>query len=163
VVDQDLTHDLRRYSHEMGSTVVIRLILIHQPHIGFVDQGRRLQSVGGALVAHVPPREFPEFGVQQRHQTIKRSSIASGEVPQETRDGLIVRQFRQLFSLILLSEKGKPRACVPQARSGAPINHSSLLKVNHVYSLDADVKLETGEHRVSSATLLWPNRTTTER
>jgi hypothetical protein len=93
VVDQDLAHDVRRYPHEMRSTVVIRLILLHQTGIGFVDQGRRLESVAGALVAHVSPCEPPQLGVQQRHQTIERSFVSCGEFPQESRNGLIFRQF----------------------------------------------------------------------
>jgi len=99
----------------MRSTAVIRLILLHQPCIGFVDQGRRLQSVGRALVAHVSPCEPSQLGVQQWYQTIERTFVSRGEVPQETRNGLIVRQFRQLFSLILVSEKGESeRACRKQ-------------------------------------------------
>jgi len=45
---------------------------------------------------------------------------------------------------------------VPQAGSGALINHSCLPKVNHVYSLDAHSRLEIGQRRVSSASFVEP-------
>ena len=75
VVDEDAAHGLRRCRHEMGAVLPVHALVVDQPQVGFVDQGRRLQAVAGALAPHVVVRQTTEFVVDDRHQEGERKLI----------------------------------------------------------------------------------------
>ena len=75
VVDEDAAHCLRRCRHEMGAVLPVHALVIDQPQVGFVDQGRGLQAVAGALAPHVVVRQTTEFVVDDRHQEGERKLI----------------------------------------------------------------------------------------
>src|SRR5688572_13086606 len=76
VVDEDAAHGLRRCRHEMGAVLPVNALVIDQPQVGFVDQGRGLQAVAGALAPHVVVRQTTEFVVDDRHQEGERTLIS---------------------------------------------------------------------------------------
>jgi hypothetical protein len=48
VIHQDLPHDPRGHAVEVRAAGIVRMRLLHQTQIRFVDQGRGLQRVCGA-------------------------------------------------------------------------------------------------------------------
>ena len=57
MLDQNATHHLRRDRKEMRPVLPLHAGVVHKPHIGLVDQGRRLQAVAGTLSLHVAARQ----------------------------------------------------------------------------------------------------------
>ena len=49
VVDQNLAHELRGHSEEMSTILPLRQSLFGHAHVGFMNQGRALQSVVGTF------------------------------------------------------------------------------------------------------------------
>ena len=64
------------YRQEMGAILPLHALVIDQPHVGFVDQRRRLQAVAGALAPHVVVRQATEFVVDDRRQEGERTLIS---------------------------------------------------------------------------------------
>ena len=50
MVDQELPHDARRESEEVGSIVHLEGRRVHHPQIGFMNESRRLQRVIPGLI-----------------------------------------------------------------------------------------------------------------
>ncbi len=53
VIHQDLPHHLRRYAVEVRPGLIIGLILAYQPHVGLMNQGRRLQGMPAPFAPQV--------------------------------------------------------------------------------------------------------------
>lgn len=68
VIDQDLAHDAGRHREEMRAVLPLRLFLIYQPNISFMDQSRCLQRVVRPFAAEVSGREPAKLVVNQRYQ-----------------------------------------------------------------------------------------------
>ncbi len=64
----------------MGAILPLHAFVVHQAHVGFVDQGGRLQCVAWALALHIAVGQAAEFVVNDRRQAIERAlvSIAPG-------------------------------------------------------------------------------------
>src|SRR5712692_1581733 len=86
----------------MGAAAVVRLVLLYQPGVGFVNQSRRLQRVAGTLVAQVAPRELLQLGVKQWDETIERVFVPCRGLMQQRRNGLIFRQFALFYRTFTL-------------------------------------------------------------
>jgi hypothetical protein len=54
----------------------LHVMLSQQPQVRFVDERRRRQRVVGRLAAQLPPRDPPQFVVDDRHQRFERRPIA---------------------------------------------------------------------------------------
>ena len=69
--------------------------IIHQAHVGFIDQGRGLQAVAGALAFHVAARQAVEFVINDRGQPFERAlvSVAPGA---EQRANVLRSRFTRL-------------------------------------------------------------------
>ena len=81
VIDQNLPHNLRGYRHEVSPALIIRLILLYQPRVGFVNQSCRLERVAGPLVAEVPSRQPPKLRIYQRYQTVEGTFVPTRKTP----------------------------------------------------------------------------------
>jgi hypothetical protein len=57
--NQNAPHQLGRNSEKMGAILPLHALIIHQAHVGFINQSRRLQAVTGALAFHVVVPEKP--------------------------------------------------------------------------------------------------------
>ena len=75
MVDEDAAHRLRRHRKEMGAVLPLHALVVDQPHVGFVDQRRRLQAVAGALALHVVVRQAVELVVDDRRQPGERALV----------------------------------------------------------------------------------------
>ena len=49
---------------------------VHEPQVGFVDQGRRLERLAGAFVCHLMGRESLQLVVHQRQQFVGGVRVA---------------------------------------------------------------------------------------
>ena len=70
VINQDAAHELGGDAEEVGAALPINAGLIHQLHVGFVDQRRRLQRMVPAFAAHVVGGDAAQFGVHDREELI---------------------------------------------------------------------------------------------
>src|SRR5262245_33337673 len=59
VVHQNLAHQMSRKAEKMGTAFPLRLLLVHESEIGFMDQRRWLERMIRALAAHVGVRKPP--------------------------------------------------------------------------------------------------------
>ena len=75
VVDQDAAHRLGRHGEEVGAVLPVHALVIDQPHVGFVDQRRRLQAVAGALAVSCTARQAAELVVHDRGQLGERALV----------------------------------------------------------------------------------------
>ena len=76
VLDQNTTHDLCRHREEMRAIVPLHARVIHQPHIGLVDQGRGLQAMAGTLAPHVAARQSVELVIYESGQPFERTRVS---------------------------------------------------------------------------------------
>ena len=86
VVDEDAAHGLRRCRHEMSPVLPLHAFVVDQPHVGFIDQRRRLQAVAGALALHVVVRQTAELVVDDRRQQGERTLIPVAPRPEKRAD-----------------------------------------------------------------------------
>src|SRR5674476_372163 len=82
----------------MGPILPLHALVIHQAHVGFVDQGGGLQAMTGALTFHVASRQAVEFVIDDWSQAVESSSISItpgpeklGHLATRRRSGLFVR------------------------------------------------------------------------
>src|ERR1017187_4464999 len=98
VVNQNAPHQLARNREKMGAILPLHALVIHQSHVGFVDQGGGLQAMTGALTFHVASRQAVKFVIDDWSQAVESSSISITPGPEKLghlatrwRSGLIVR------------------------------------------------------------------------
>ena len=77
MVNHDAPHQLRGRRDKVGSALPDRLRIIDQPQVGFVQNRGSLQSVAGALPAHVMVSESGQFKLHQREQLLQRSLVST--------------------------------------------------------------------------------------
>src|SRR6476620_204198 len=94
MVNHDAPHQLRGRRDKVGSALPDRLRIIDQPQVGFVESRGGLQSVAGALPAHVMMGEPVQFGLHQREQLLQRSLVSAAPVAEELGD-LLSRGWRR--------------------------------------------------------------------
>ena len=80
MIDQDAPHDARSYAHEMCSTVPVPGLIAHQPHVGLVHQGGRLQGVARAFASQVVPGQGAQLWENELKQLFRRLSIAAAHL-----------------------------------------------------------------------------------
>ena len=74
--NQNAPHQLGRNREKVGAILPLHALVIHQAHVGLIDQSRRLQAVTGALAFHVAPREAMEFVIDDGRQPVERGSVS---------------------------------------------------------------------------------------
>ena len=57
MLHQNAPHQLGRNREEMRAILPLHPLIIHQAHVGFIDQGRRLEAVAGPLTFHIAARQ----------------------------------------------------------------------------------------------------------
>jgi hypothetical protein len=84
--------------------------LINEAQVGFVDECRRLESVTGRFLAHVPGCLAPEIGVHQRQKAIERVTLSVAPRDQQLRDpgqvGLVFRHGQNIKAFRVRSVGG---------------------------------------------------------
>ena len=86
MVDENLPHQVRGHAIEMRAAFPFRRVLRYEPHVRLVDQGCRLQSVGGVLVAEVVGGQTTQFVVDDRNQQLESLPLAVLRIPKQQRD-----------------------------------------------------------------------------
>ena len=68
-LDENAPHGLRGGGEEVAAAVpVLHLVYVHEPDVGFVDQGRRLERVAGLFMCEPLGGEAAPFVVDQRQE-----------------------------------------------------------------------------------------------
>jgi hypothetical protein len=62
----------------MSAILPLHACVIHQPHVGFVDQSGGLQAVAGTLTFHIAARETVEFVINDRGQAVEHAAVSVG-------------------------------------------------------------------------------------
>jgi hypothetical protein len=75
MVDQNMSHNLRRRRKEVSTILPLDFFLIHESQVCLIDQCRGLQGVGGILPGHVAPGQSLQFRMDERYQAIEGFSI----------------------------------------------------------------------------------------
>src|ERR1022692_449658 len=76
MINQNAPHQLGRNREKMGAILPLHVLVIHQPHIGFVDQSGGLQAMTGAFSFHVSSREAMEFAINDGRKAVERGSVS---------------------------------------------------------------------------------------
>ena len=77
VLDEDAAHGLGRRGEEVPPAVpVLRLLHVHQPQVGVVDQGRRLQRLARRFLRKALGGQLAQLVVDQRQQLLGRAGVA---------------------------------------------------------------------------------------
>jgi len=76
VIHQDAAHELGGDAEKVGAALPVDAGLIHQLHVGFVDQRSGLQSMVPAFAAHVIGGDAAQFGVDDREELIVSAGSA---------------------------------------------------------------------------------------
>jgi hypothetical protein len=76
MIDKQTPDHLRRRAEKVSAILPIHTLLIHQPDVHIVDQGRGLKGVRRVFLPHISPSKASEFVIHQGHQTIECGSIA---------------------------------------------------------------------------------------
>lgn len=75
VVDQHLAHHPRRHVDEVHPVLPFDAFKAAEPHVGLVDQRRRLQGMARTLTPELPLRDRAQFGVNRINQPVTRSQV----------------------------------------------------------------------------------------
>jgi hypothetical protein len=67
----------------MCAVLPLHSLVIHQAHVGFIDQSGGLQAVTGTLTSHVASRQTVEFVIDDWSQTVERRSISITPGPEK--------------------------------------------------------------------------------
>ena len=86
VVHQNAAHHLGRNGEEMGAILPLHALIIHQAPVGFIDQGRGLEAVAGALMFHVAARQTVELVVNDGGQPVEGALVSAAPGAQEPAD-----------------------------------------------------------------------------
>src|ERR1019366_5440915 len=76
MVYQYAPHQLSRNGEEMGAILPLHALVIHQAQVGFIDQGRGLEAMAGALMSHVAARQAVEFVVNDGGQPAEGALVS---------------------------------------------------------------------------------------
>ena len=77
VFNQNAPHQLGRYREKVGAVLTLHAFMIHQAHVGFIHQRRRLEAVAGALVLHVTARQTAELVINDGRQFFQSALFAA--------------------------------------------------------------------------------------
>src|ERR1035437_7203573 len=115
---QNAPHQLGRNREKMGSILPLHALIIHQAHVGFIDQGRGLEAVAGALAFHVAARQAVELVINDGGQPVERAlvSVAPGA---EKRAYVVRSRFIRLC-------RSLHRCCAELYRRVVPQNYGGL-------------------------------------
>jgi cyclic pyranopterin phosphate synthase len=87
LLNDDPPHCFRRGSEEMAATVPLLCLLhIHQPKVGIVDQGRRLERLPWLFLRELRRGQLSQFVINQRQQLLCRRRIARFDLRQDAGD-----------------------------------------------------------------------------
>ena len=75
MVDENAAHRLGRHGKEVGAVLPVHALVVDEPHVGFVDERRRLQAVAGALTSQAAPGETAKLVVDDRRQLGERALV----------------------------------------------------------------------------------------
>ena len=64
---------------------MLGLVVIHQPDVRLVHQGRRLQRLPRLFLGQLGSRQFPQLVIHQRQQLLRRRRIAGFDLRQNLR------------------------------------------------------------------------------
>jgi hypothetical protein len=70
----------------MSPVLPLHALVVDQPHVGFIDQRRRLQAVAGLLALQVVVRQTVELVVHNRGQSSERALVAVGPGTEQRTD-----------------------------------------------------------------------------
>src|SRR5262249_25422231 len=65
---------------------VLRLVPVHKPDVGFVDQGRGLEGLADLLVGHLLGRQPPQLVIDERQELLGGVLIALLQGPEDAGD-----------------------------------------------------------------------------
>jgi hypothetical protein len=85
-VDQDAPHELGRDGEEVRAVVPVDPAGVDQPHVGFADEGRRLERVPRALAPHVVVGQAVQLVVHQGDQPVECGRVTPTPRLQQLRD-----------------------------------------------------------------------------
>ena len=86
VVYQNAAHQLRGDAEKLGAVLPIGARLVYEFEIGFIDECGGLQGMATAFAAQVSGGDALQFGINQRHEPVERSSLTATPGPQHFGD-----------------------------------------------------------------------------
>src|ERR1051326_3812715 len=60
----------------MRAILPLHMLIVHQPHVGFVDESGCLQAVAGTFTSHVAVRQTVKFRIHDRDQSFERVLVS---------------------------------------------------------------------------------------
>ena len=90
-VEQNMAHDLRRHSEEMGSVLPVHVSDIDELEIGLMDEGSGLESLARTLILQMARSDAAQGVVDVRRQTLQCALITIGPRTKQQ------RRFRSLI------------------------------------------------------------------
>ena len=97
MLDQNTAHQLRGHREEMGPILPLHPLVIHQAHIGFIDQRGRLEAVAAALTSHVAVRQAAELRIDDRRQLVERELVSVAPGAEQLADVVYRHLARRLY------------------------------------------------------------------
>ena len=89
MVDQDPSHNASRDAQELRPIPPVHPPLVHQPEVGLVYQGGRLQGVAGGFAAQAVGGEAVQLLVDDREHLIESPLVAVAPVQQPLGDSTL--------------------------------------------------------------------------
>ena len=76
MIYQNAPHHRGGNGEKMGAILPLHSFIIHQPHMGFIHQGRGLEAMSRTLALHVPASQAMELVVNDGRQTVEGALIS---------------------------------------------------------------------------------------
>jgi hypothetical protein len=123
ILDQNAPHSFRGSGEEMAAAVpVLGLLDIHQPEVGFVDQGRGLERLPGLLLGEFLRRELAQLLIDQGQELLRGVRIAT------LNGGQDLRNLAHRRPTLKDSKESSSLTFVNTVRDGSPAQGATLLK-----------------------------------
>jgi hypothetical protein len=91
VIDEDSPHHPGGDAEEVRPVAPLRLSLVNEPHVGFVNERRWLQRMTGWFSLHVAGRQTAQVPVNERQQVLEGIPIPVAPGDEPLRDRCAVR------------------------------------------------------------------------
>jgi hypothetical protein len=85
MIHEDAAHHLGGDAEKVRAVLPADTALRHQSHIGFVDNGRRLEGVAGPLTPEITGGQSAQFTLHHHHQLFLRLGRSLAPLAQQNR------------------------------------------------------------------------------
>jgi hypothetical protein len=88
MIDENLSHELRRHTKEMRTVFNFRWRLLHEPEVRLMNQSCALESMVGTFLPQMAPRDATQLFINEGNKDLEGLLIPGSPLAKEDTDRL---------------------------------------------------------------------------